>query len=504
MKTKTKLLTGFGLALILAAAVAIGLFFSPETSAQKRDALFSLKETPAARPGGEKYSVASVRESEIVFDGGSLRAENSEILSFPLFDGKIHRAVRNPSEGLEVRGSGDFTWRGKLSDNSLAADVTLTFKKGRVWGLIYSPDGVYEIVAKGDKQILVELDQSLFPECAGDVKGKTEKREAAENLGAGSDSGDRIDVLVVYTPATKNILGGDAQAQTLAQQSIDITNTTYLNSKIRQRVRLVHAEEYQYTETSSASTDLSALRNNAGIQNLRNTHNADLVAMIGEIQGACGIGYLMGAVSTSSQGNAYTFTGRTCAVGNLSFPHELGHNMGSTHNPENGSSASYPYGYGHWIDGNYRTVMSYSNPCTQGCTRRPYFSNPAIVFNGAPTGINNQRDNARSINNTADTIANYRYSGKSLTLNNFNGAEALPRIISRSVNWSSDNLGGNVKIEISRDESTGWETLIASTPNDGSETINVYGRPTRRARLRITSLSDPAVSDSSVANISIR
>lgn len=505
MQSKTKLFLSLGFGLILVLAAFFASFYSPESKAQNRVLLFSLTETPGAKAENERYSVASVRESEITFQNNAFESENSEILNIPLFDGKTYQAIRHKSEGLEIRGADDFTWRGKIVENKFSGDVVLTFKNGFVSGLIYSPDGVFEIVMKGGKQFLVELDQSLFPECAGDEKGESAgKVSRIENLGAGSDSGDRIDVLVVYTTATKNILGGDAQAQTLAQQSIDSTNTTYINSKIRQRVRLIHAAEYQYTETASASADLSALRNNASIQALRNTHNADLVAMVGEIQGACGIGYLMGAVSTGSQNNGYTFTGRTCAVGNLSFSHELGHNMGSQHNPENGSGASYSYGYGHYVNGNYRTVMAYVNPCTSGCTRRPYFSNPSVIFNGFPTGINNQRDNARSINNTADFIANYRYSGSSLTLTNYNAGEAIPRQISRTINWTSDNLSGNVKIEISRDEGTNWETLIAATPNDGAATVNIYGKPTRLARLRVTSLSNQAVSDSSVRNIFVK
>lgn len=495
-----RIITIFGMVL---AIVLAGSFFS-NASAEKQDDIFSIIETPQAKTEREKYSPASIRESEISFKGDSLTTENSKTINLPLFDGATYQAVRNESEGFERRSDNNFTWRGKIADYQFSGDVVFSFNDGFVSGLIYSPKAVYEIAMRGEKQILVELNQDLFPECAGDVKGENPKAWRPDNLGTASDSADRIDVLVVYTPATKAMLGGDTQAQTLAQQSIDITNTAYINSKIRQRVRLVHAEEYQYVETASASADLSALRNNAGIQALRNTHNADLVAMIGEVQGACGIGYLMGAVSTNSQNSGFTFTARSCAVGNLSFPHELGHNMGSTHNPENGSSASFPYGYGHYVNGSYRTVMSYSDPCTSGCTRRPYFSNPAIFFNNVPTGIDNQRDNARSMENTGDFIANYRYSGTSLTLSNFNASESLPRNIARTINWTSNNLTGNVKIEISRDESTNWETIVASTTNDGAESITLAGRPTRRARVRVTSLSNTLVSDSSTKNIFIK
>jgi len=351
--------------------------------------------------------------------------------------------------------------------------------------------------------MLVELDQSRFPECGGGVAGDRNDSPVKNNAAiVGVDSADRIDVMVVYTTATKNFLGGDAQAQALAQAAVDAANTAYLNSKIRQRLRLVHSQEFVYTETDYSS-DLANLRSNATIAALRNTHNADLVSEISEVTGVCGVGYLMGSIA-GNQNNAFTVTVRSCAVGNLSFAHELGHNMGSQHNPENGSGPTFPYGFGHYVNGSYRTVMSYVDPCTSGCTRVAYFSNPNVIFNGQPTGINNARDNARSINNTADVITGYRYSGSSITMPGFNGGDWIPRNIWRTVTWTSDNITGNVRIDISRDESTTWETVVASTPNDGSERISVGGRPTRRARVRVVSLDNPTVSDSSVGNISIR
>jgi peptidyl-Asp metalloendopeptidase len=461
--------------------------------AQNRTKLFELKEIPAAKI--EKISIASVRESEIMFNFTSFRQNNS--LEIPLFGSKTYEAKHFQTE---TRAMDDYTWRGKITNGKFEGDVILTFRKGFVSGLVYAPEAIYEIVASGNKQILVEINQELFPECAGDVKGETAKTTEQKALVA-TDSGDRIDVLVLYTTPVKTSLGGDAQAQAFAQQAIDATNTAYINSKIRQRVRLVAAQETTIAETGSLGTELPVVRNDAAVAALRNQYNADLVAMISNSSDNCGIGYLMGSANSL---NGFTVTSRTCAVGNLSFAHELGHNMGSQHNPENGSGATYIYGYGHYVDGVFRTVMSYVNPCPAGCTRRPYFSNPEVVFSGLPTGIDNARDNARSIDNTADTIANYRYSGANLNLSNFNGGDILPRNIARTVNWSSDNLNGNVRIEISRDESTNWQTIIANTPNDGTESVTVQGRPTRRARIRVVSVDNATISDSSVRNIGIR
>ncbi|MBK8810988.1 MAG: hypothetical protein IPN69_09690 [Acidobacteria bacterium] len=476
--------------------VSLG-FLVLSTTALAGDDLFFLKATPAA--SSDPSSIASIRESEIGFR--HLSFEGAETIEFTLFDGSRYVARRR---GTDLRGVGDFTWRGTLDDGS-GGDAVLTVRNGFVSGLIFTRDRVYEIIPRGTKHLLVDLRQDRFPECGGALDGGIARPDGLTPNLATVDSGDRIDVLVVYTTATKNFLGGDAQARTLAQQAVDAANTSYLNSKINLRLRMVHSEEYLYTETTSGSTDLSNLRNNAGIQALRDTHKADLVAMIGEIQGACGVGYLMGSNQASGNpNNGFTVTARSCAVGNLSFAHELGHNMGSAHNPENGSGATYPFGFGHWVNGSYRTVMSYVDPCTSGCTRRPYFSNPAVFFNGFATGIENARDNARSINLTADAIANYRYSGKNIRLLNFTGGETLPRGISRLLTWDSDGISGDVRIELSRDESSSWQVLVPVTPNDGSETVAVRGQVTRRARLRVVSVGDAAISDSSSSNVSIR
>jgi hypothetical protein len=307
----------------------------------------------------------------------------------------------------------------------------------------------------------------------------------------------------MYTTATKNTLGGDAQARTHAQQAINSSNVAYLSSQIRQRLNLVHAEEYVYTEAPTTQTDLANLRADPEVQTLRNTYNADLVAMIGEVQGVCGVAYLMGPIG-GNPNNGFSVTGRVCAVSTLSFAHELGHNMGSHHNPENGSNPTYPYGFGHYVNGAFRTVMSYSDPCTLTCDRRAYFSNPGVLRGPYPTGIEYARDNARSINNTADTLANYRYSGASITMSGLGNSNMLPRLIGRDLEWTSDEVTGSVRIELSRDQGFTWETIVDDTANDGTERIYVNGRATKRARLRISSVDNANVSDSSVTDLAIR
>lgn len=91
-----------------------------------------------------------------------------------------------------------------------------------------------------------------------------------------------------------------------------------------------------------------------------------------------------------------------------------------------------------------------------------------------------------------------------ITLLSSDGGEVFPIGFQKNIQWSSVNVSGNVKIELSRNGGSTYETLFASSPNDGSENWVVSGDITERARIKITSLTLPTVFDSSNENFFIR
>src|SRR5439155_7486687 len=94
-------------------------------------------------------------------------------------------------------------------------------------------------------------------------------------------------------------------------------------------LNLVHTEQVNYNESGSIVTDLNWLTSNATVATLRNTYNADLVNMFIENGG----GYTGYAWIGPNASQAFSAVARGYATGNLSFPHELGHNMGLLHDP---------------------------------------------------------------------------------------------------------------------------------------------------------------------------
>src|SRR5215471_3640152 len=91
-----------------------------------------------------------------------------------------------------------------------------------------------------------------------------------------------------------------------------------------------------------------------------------------------------------------------------------------------------------------------------------------------------------------------------ITVTSPNGGEVWGIGTTHNVTWNSTNLSGNVKIEVSRTGGTPpWTVITANTPNDGSYSWAVPGPATTQARIRITSLVEPGVSDTSDANFTI-
>jgi hypothetical protein len=91
----------------------------------------------------------------------------------------------------------------------------------------------------------------------------------------------------------------------------------------------------------------------------------------------------------------------------------------------------------------------------------------------------------------------------SITVTVPNGPENWQLGTSKMIQWTSQGVTGNVKIELSRDGGSTFEMLFASTANDGSEPWTVTGTATVTAKVRVFSVNDPTVNDLSDLNFAI-
>ncbi len=327
-------------------------------------------------------------------------------------------------------------WRGRLRGET-ESDVTLVTHGTTMVGTILSNQRLYKIEATGGNlHRLIEIDEAALPPdhhpiivadddpIAAPPTGGTSQQTDATAAAAGDSI---VDLLVVYTSTARTQEGGQAAIEALIALGVDSANQAYSNSQIAMQLRLVHTAEVAYTESGAIDTDLTRLRSTTDgildqVHQLRDQHKADLVALIVDNGGnSCGIAYVMtNGPRASFASAAFSVTARDCIV-NDTLAHELGHNMGNAHDRATGGTGAFAYSFGYRDEvGRFRTVMAYACP-TASCPRVKYFSNPRLLYNGRPLGIDhtvnpaNSADNARSMNEVRHIIAAWRTGTADIT-----------------------------------------------------------------------------------------
>jgi hypothetical protein len=357
------------------------------------------------------------------------------------------------NRAINVRAQHDFTWIGALEGLPLS-DVTLVVNGDNVTGNINAEGTVYWLRPSANHiHLIAETNPSAFPLGSSQNHPVSKKKQPAKPRKS-SPPGDRkssllfphndpitmvmIEVMVVYTPVVAQA-SYDIVSEILL--AVEETNTAYLNSGIYQQLRLVHTEQINYTESGSHFTDLKLLtyskdQSQPGegdlhkVHSLRNTHNADLVSLWVEKGDSytCGVSWLLLPESTPREKFGFNVVERYCASApSYSFAHELGHNMGATHDKYatdygvgGGTVGAYNYSHGYvHIDGaanSWRTIMASDKQCLDKgyeCPRIPFFSNPNIFYKGVAIG-DDIANNSLTLNNAVTTVAEFRLSATQL------------------------------------------------------------------------------------------
>jgi hypothetical protein len=342
-------------------------------------------------------------------------------LLVPLADGRVLRAMRQRMVADAARGRQ--SWIGTFEDQPGSLAV-LSRARGVTTGFITYGTETFEIMPmRGGRHMIYTVDPSKLPDAEevllpDDIAADTSGTTVDGTGGMAADGGFVHDLLVVYTPASRTRYG-QATLESKIVGAVAAANQAYINSGVSITLNLVGLQEIDYTEASTISDSLSYLRGVSDgkmdqVHVMRDLLGADFVSLVSEDVG-CGIAFLMSPESGAFAPYAFSVVYSGC-LSQHSLAHELGHNQGNMHDRANsagGGAFEYSYGLRRCMtDGTgFRTVMSYS--CS-GANRVTQFSNPDVTFNGWPTGISyeadpaNSADNARSMNQTADTVAAFR------------------------------------------------------------------------------------------------
>lgn len=406
---------------------------------------------PAYGQQGEALFIETVRRgSQVMIDSPSVTRSRYVDVDFAAFeDSRVgdllvlnlfaDQTMTAVIDGVDLDAGVDRLVTGHLPDIELS-QVVLIENNGQLVGNISSPQGFYQIRYAGDGVHAIRaIDQSAFPPEAEPLEVNPAEITAAEvhsNPQSASDDGSRIDVMMVYTSATRAAAGGTPGIQNEIALAVAETNQSYANSGINQRLYLVHSVEVDYTESGNFYTYLDHLQRPSDgvidhIHGLRDSYQADVVVMLVETGNYCGLAYVMSNVASYFQAYAFSVVLRDCATGYYSFGHELGHNMGARHDWYEDDTNNSPYSYNHGTTNppdHWRTIMAYSNECTDSgagyCSKIQYWSTPNLSINGDPLGVpagtstacvagdlnhpDCDADNRLTLNNTANTVANFR------------------------------------------------------------------------------------------------
>lgn len=399
-------LLGASIALVTAGTSLSALADHPATSVTSALLPIESVEAPA-------LSGSAVRNRLIEIDIATISplASARSVVEFGLFDDVVFQAAR---QQVNVLGEGRWSWVGALVDEPQGV-AQFAVRDGVVSGIIRSPKrGVFRVRYAGEAGVYIaeEIDTANLETCAtGAAQSVAEPGDVAA-IGSVTARGgtSTIDVLIGYTAAARSEAGGTAGMLAEIDLAVASANLAYQNSEVDIDLVLVHAMYIAYSETGNASTDLTNWRFDGDgsmdeVHDDRDDIAADMCALLVSSLNACGIGNLMTVPSTAFQNRAFTVTELGCAVNNLSFAHELGHNLGCAHDHDNASTGAYSYSFGYRdpsAPANWRTVMAYAPG-----VRIPYFSNPDVTYFGQPTGIStgtSPANNALSLNQTR-TIA---------------------------------------------------------------------------------------------------
>lgn len=352
-------------------------------------------------------------------------------LEFEVPDGRV---LTPEMRVFEDRGNGNAMWAGGYPELGYDS-VVLTLQDGYLLGRIGLPEGGTYWLRPGSRGggLLTEGRETSARACGGGlvperdpvVPAVAAQRADPPDSVARASNHDRIDMLMLYTPDAARRLeqAGWGEPAAAMQMAIDYLNLVFRNNRFPVTAHIVHHQEAPAALADLVSP-LGALGQNGDVLDLRIEHEADLVHLFfAGTPSFCGQAWVMLRGHTPanfwSRGYGVTTVGGGCidiasqvrddehANQFETFAHEVGHNLGGNHDPDNTSidpaDAVEPYAYGHHNfepQPNVKSVMSYNEG-----RQAPFFSNVRVTHRGYVIGVANERENERAFQRTIHIVA---------------------------------------------------------------------------------------------------
>lgn len=339
----------------------------------------------------------------------ALRATQTPGATMPLrlFSDASYEAVL---ENLNESRRNGLVWRGRLADHPYSW-VIMVEHKGVIAGVISTGTQVFRVRFAGSGlHVIDEMDpkalrrrgnDAVVPEPFSDPVLPAAQTWSTASSGSGTTE---IDVLMVYTKKAARVLLKDKYwwvketdkkraIESQAMLSIAVANAALDNSKINAVFRIVGVKKIKGKGSGDMSEDLDRLQDPDdgyfdSAHAMRDQYGADFVVlMLGKSRGNfAGYGYVIPATDPRAPDLAFSSV-RSTALWWTLVAHEIGHNMGLVHNPENDDVApmwrSHPFARGYRDEAaGLATLMSYTSGCANCWNDIPHYSNPKVKWKG--------------------------------------------------------------------------------------------------------------------------
>ena len=393
---------------------------------------------------------------------------------------------------IDQQAMGARTWIGRIEGGGVQDRVIISELNGFTFGRIATADGVWNIIPGGngghrifqhpenavrenwgDDAIIPSLD-SVISE-AQELTSEGAEDSTAEALEVGSNG--TVDLMVLYTQSMVDTWGLAVGGR--VQYLVALLDQALIDSDTGMRARLVYLDQLNASETAGNTPTLYDLQDGAGrglpsdnspdgagqdfssLLAIRDAVGADLVSIIrrhysgsGTVNrsgSSCGVAFVnggsaktigpanavngVGIVSDFVNGNDTNLLDGYSFCSDFTFAHEMGHNLGFSHNVEDTTPGSgvRSFAHGHRVDCSFITIMAYDSIGDVTCPgigngnedEVPYFSNPDLDLceGGAACGI---PDPAPGNEQPADNARAAREEGK----NAVNFRAEVPRVVS--------------------------------------------------------------------------
>lgn len=342
-------------------------------------------------------------------------------VALPLPDGRTEVAIVTAT-GLDADGHLQIQAVSRLEGRS--SPTVITVGPDAVFAAVFTPQGEYQLVTRQGRTLMLDPQAAGLAHPQGDdhvaVRGEdpliaaakaaptktaaktTTTTVAGSTTTTGSSSfvplpagtvDTTLTLLMTYSPSFVKLWGTESAARTRLSNLVQVANAAYGNSGTGVKFKVVGWKLVNQADTTPQNV-LPALRGGtgafAGIGTLRASVGAAMVSFYAPFNATtaatntCGLAYVpaagaqgLSAYRTQAPTLMYSALNdgqtSTSYCSPLSFPHELGHNLGALHDKVNSSTAGvFPYSYGKGVSGSYGTVMSYISP------RVALFSSPQL------------------------------------------------------------------------------------------------------------------------------